>query len=213
MKIISFFAAQEDPEEFQQWVLSTFAPAIAAEAEGCCVNLVTPHTPSPEWDVVLETWSDSAELLSFLNSPTLRQRANRIASYVVQEMVEKDEGILQGWPTAGIKLIAPWTGRNDVAPTELKHHWDEHVPLANRIHIGVQRYVRNWVDAVAVAPTLFPPAYQGIAFQYFATQEDLIERSFDKPESIQIIADDVADFIAHHDVLLTTEHLIKAPLQ
>lgn len=210
MKIISFFAAQEDPEEFRQWILSTFAPTLAAEADGCCVNLVMPDARSPEWDAVMETWSDSAGLLSALNAPELSRRVRRIANYQVLEIVEKDEGVLRGRPTSGIKLIAAWVGRNDVAREDLKHHWDEHVPLANRIHIGVQRYVRNWVEAVPVAPTPVPPAYQGIAFQYFATQQDLLERSFDKPENIQIITEDVADFISHHDVLLTTEHLIKA---
>lgn len=115
-------------------------------------------------------------------------------------------------PTPGIKLVAAWIGRDDVAREDLRRHWDEHVPLANRIHIGVRRYVRNWVTALASAPTPFPPPYQGFAFQYFDSQADLIERSFDRPESVQIIADDVADFISSHEVLLTTEYLAQGAL-
>lgn len=210
MKIITFLSATEDAEEFGQWMLATFAPSLASRTNGCCVNRVMPGGPAPEWDVVLETWSDSDDLLSLLDSPELRRRASRIASYKTLEIVEKDEGVQRAGPTPGIKLIAAWVGRNDVARDELRRHWDEHVPLANRIHIGVQRYVRNWVEAVAAATMPFPPAYQGVAFQYYASHQDLIDRSFDKPESVQIIADDVADFISHHAVFLTTEYLIKS---
>lgn len=211
MKFITFIAARGEAEAFGKWILKSFAPGFASQSAGCSVNLVASGETRSEWDVILEIWSDSADILLLLDAPEIRQKLRRIASYRVLEAIEKDDGVQRARPTPGIKLVAAWIGRDDVAREDLRRHWDEHVPLANRIHIGVRRYVRNWVTALASAPTPFPPPYQGFAFQYFDSQADLIERSFDRPESVQIIADDVADFISSHEVLLTTEYLFKAP--
>lgn len=212
MKFMTFLAATQDPSAFGDWVLRQFGPMLAAQAQGCVVNLVVPGESTPVWDAVLELWSDSDDVLALLDTPELRMRAARSVTYAVTELPGKDSAARRGQPTSGIKLIAAWTGRDDVAPTEIRRHWDEHVPLANRIHIGCERYVRNWVTALAIAPSPYPPAYRGVAFQYFASQQDLVERSFDKPESVQVINDDVADFLASCDVLLATEYLLKAPL-
>ena len=208
MKLITFLAAKGNAEDFGRWVLEDFAPELALRIAGCAVNIVMPGEAPPSWHVVLETWSDSAEALPEPQAAELRSRCECIASYRVLELVEKDDGVPRGRPAPGIKLMAPWIARSDVERSEIRRHWDEHVPLANRIHVGARRYVRNWVEFPA-GPAA--PPYQGIAFQYFDSRKDLIERSFDRPESVQLIADDVADFIARHEVLLTTEYLLKAP--
>jgi hypothetical protein len=215
VKFISFLAAGQDAGQdapaFCNWVLHEFAPALAPQVRGLVVNCVLPAASAPVWDIVIETWCDPEPELSMLDTPELRARAARSVTFAVDELVGKDNGFARGQPTIGVKLIAPWTGRDDVSRTEIRRHWDEHVPLANRIHIGCERYVRNWVTSLVMAPTPYPPAYQGIAFQYFASQQDLVERSFDKPESVQVITDDVADFLASCDVLVTREYLLKAP--
>ena len=100
----------------------------------------------------------------------------------------------------------PWIGRSELTPAEQRRHWDEHVPLANRIHVGCTRYVRNWVEAPTANHGAAAPPYQGIAMQHFLTEQDLRERSFDSPTSVQVIKDDVAEFIAEHLVLQTIEY-------
>lgn len=133
-----------------------------------------------------------------------------MVSYRVTELVEKDELRTAGAPTPAVKLIAAWQARTDIARTEARRHWDEHVPLANRIHIGCVRYVRNWVDALAMSSSACPRPYQGIAFQYFRTREDLEQRSFDTPQSVHVIQNDVAEFIASFDVLIASEYIFEA---
>ena len=210
MKFLVFLTGRGDASVFRTWVAERFAPDLAARVEACVLNQVLDGSPSDTWTALVEAWGDGADVLACCDTAELRGRAARIAAYACTEVVEKDDGVVRGEPTPGVKLIAPWIGRDDVARTQIRRHWDEHVPLANRIHIGVRRYVRNWIEGVALAPTPFPPPYQGVAFQYFDSPKDLAERSFDRPESVQIITDDVADFITRHEVLLATEHVIKA---
>ena len=108
-----------------------------------------------------------------------------------------------------MKLIAAWEARDDVTRTEVRRHWDEHVPLANRIHVGCAALRAQLGRCVGceLEPSARP--YQGFAFQYFRTQQDLVERSFDRPESRAIIEADVADFLASCDVLLATEYVFE----
>ena len=129
------------------------------------------------------------------------------AWYAVTELVGKDVGPPRSWPTAGIKWIVPWIGRSDVPPAERRRHWDEHVELANRVHVGVSRYVRNWVDSPLSAGA---PPYQGIAMQHFPSEADARERLFDSPASVRLITGDVAKFIADHLVLPSAEYYCAA---
>jgi EthD domain len=170
------------------------------------VNLVQGADPGTPWHAVLELWGDQTLAQSPWEDAEIDRRVARRAVYRVTELVEKDVGPARRWPTAGPKLIVPWIGRRELTPAEQRRHWDEHVPLANRIHVGCTRYVRNWVEASAPNLAATTPPYQGIAIQHFLTEQDLRERSFDSPASVQVIQDDVAEFIAEYMALQTVEY-------
>ena len=201
MKHFVLLRARGQPEALQQRTLEFFESARFDVA----VNIVQRDTNAP-WHVVIEAWTDQDTLLESLRAAALESMVAAQAIYRVTELVEKDEGPGAGWPVSGVRLIVPWVGRSDVSPSERRRHWNEHVPLANRVHVGVTRYVRNWVEGPVGDDAASAPPYQGIASQHYASERDMIERSFDSPASVQVINDDVADFIAEHVVLLVTEY-------
>lgn len=207
MKQILFLKADGAAQALQDSLLTRFGQSLPAGCLAAAVNVVQPAFEPAPWDVVLELWLDrrnpAAPFALFGTIPP----GTRIATCVVEELVEKDAGPARGWPTPGIKMIVPWFGRADVTAGEQRRHWDEHVPLANRIHVGVGRYVRNWVEQRS--PPDAPP-YQGIAMQSFATEADLRERLFDTQENVQVILDDVAEFIADHVALVVVEYHSRA---
>ena len=149
MKHFAFLEALGPPASLQREALEGFraAPFDAS------VNFVQPGDDgSAPWHVVIEAWTDERTLAASLSR--LSPFSAACAVYRVTELVEKDEGPGPGWPVAGVRLIVPWIGRSDVSPVEQRRHWDEHVPLANRIHVGVTRYVRNWVEGTVGDDTL-----------------------------------------------------------
>lgn len=199
MKQIIFLQSQGPVETLHERLLQHFAAGGRSIGANVSVNLVA--DAAAPWHAVLEVWHGTRNAAG-LSLSALDDVIAKRATYRVTELVEKDTGVEPGWPTAGVRLIVPWIGRHDVSPTELRRHWDEHVPLANRIHVGVSRYVRNWVEGSDAGA----PPYQGIASQHFATVQDLLERSFDSPESVPVIMNDVADFIAEPVVLQVIEY-------
>lgn len=201
-----FLKADGPARALQDALLARYAEALPPGCLGCAVNVVQAAGDPAPWDAVLELWLDArspAAPFALLGAIPPR---TRIANFMVEELVEKDAGPPRGWPTPGIKMIVPWTGRADVPPADQRRHWDEHVPLANRIHVGVSRYVRNWIERSAASAHAAAPAWQGIAMQSFASEADLRERLFDTPASVQVILDDVAEFIADHVALTVVEY-------
>lgn len=191
-----------------RWLLNTGVPDLARTASRCVLNLVTPGEGS-RFDAVIETWATSSKPLAALLLPAWTERTRAVA-FQVSEHIEKDQlEMSPGHPTPAVKLIAGWTRRDDLSPIEARRHWDEHVPLANRVHVGCARYVRHWVQGIAHAHADDVPPYQGIAFQYYRTQMDLEQRSYDKPESVALINDDTAEFLSSADVMHVVEHSVK----
>lgn len=195
----------------QQEAASSLLPRLCRLLpDGCRISQAL-ESPATEFDLLLEHYSDSPRVLDEL----YRQFADQaiLTSYLVEEYVEKDEpGLSAGTGALGRKLISGWFPRSDVSMEQARRHWNEHVPLANRIHIGCRRYVRNWVRSLARASGDFPPLYAGFAFQYYATEEDLAERMFDKPESATLIQRDVEEFIAAYAVQICSERVHDALL-
>ncbi|TLX70632.1 hypothetical protein FAS41_27370 [Pseudomonas nicosulfuronedens] len=174
-------------------------------AEGCRVSQPLERRDAG-YDLLLEQAGDSPKVLDVL----YRQFADQatLASYLVEECVEKDSPTLPAdTGPNGRKLVTCWRARADLTSAQTRQRWDEHVPLAKRIHVGCQRYERNWVQALVRASGDFPPIYAGFAFQYFASAQDLAERLFDTPENAGVIQRDVDAFIAAFEVQVCTDWL------
>ncbi|UXJ50260.1 EthD domain-containing protein [Pseudomonas citronellolis] len=178
--------------------------------EGCRISQSLEHQ-TIGYDLLLEQDADSPQALDVLYRQFSSQAT--LTSYLVEEHVEKDSpNMSSGTGQHGRKLITCWQARADLTLDQARRHWDEHVPMANRIHIGCRRYVRNWVRALARASGDFPPIYTGFTFQYYASAQDLAERMFDSPESACVIQRDVEEFIDTFEVQVCTERLLETPL-
>lgn len=189
---------------------SASAPALPRALQWCLAEDCRVSRPIERqdsgYDLLLEQEGGSPRVLDVLYRQFSEQAT--LASYLVEECVERDSPALAtGTGPHGRKLVTCWRARADLTSAQARQRWDEHVPLARRIHVGCQRYVRNWVLALVRASGDFPPIYSGFAFQYFASARDLAERLFDSPESAGVIQHDVAAFIDTFEVQVCTDWL------
>ncbi len=151
------------------------------------------------YDVVTEMWIEpasasesAAELYQAAIAPameTLRSRSATCHSYLVADVVEKDVRAL-GERAPSVSLVSAITwGEKGKTAAQGRNGWRNHGPLACRIHIGMTRYVRNVIEQ-AVTPGA--PGYNGVAMLYFPTLQDLEQRLYDSPPSVEVIGKDVA---------------------
>jgi hypothetical protein len=234
MKFISLISRGpgQDRTDFQQWLVREHAPAVIKQVprlEHYIVNIndvspnmgVAPLDSAPvPYDVVTEMWIEpanaaqsAAELYNATAGPVVAQslssRTATCHSYLVSEVVEKDQQTFAlGQRAPGVNLISAITwaaGKNDETG---RQGWRKHGPLACRVHIGMTRYVQNYVEQ-AVTPGA--PAYNGVALLYFPTLQDLEQRLYDTPQNAEIIAADVKSFVNLEKIVTfyTTQYTLK----
>jgi len=218
MKFISLIsrAPGQDRADFQQWFLREHAPAIVKQVARLGHYIVNVNDVSPNmgvaplesapvpYDVVTEMWIDApnaaqsaAELYNATAGPVIAQslssRSAACHCYLVSEVVEKDQqsfALVQRAPGVNLVSAITWaTGKNDVTG---RQGWRKHGPLACRVHIGMTRYVQNYVEQVITPGS---PAYNGVAVLYFPALQDLEQRLYDTPQNAEIIAADVKSFV------------------
>jgi hypothetical protein len=120
-------------------------------------------------------------------------RAHAVQGFVLQEHEEFHRR--QGVPHT-LKLLALLSFHADLGPDAARRSWAHHAVLASRVHLGAQRYRRNWVceswnsddERLSV---------DGMAEIDFAADEDLTERYFDSERGRQEILHDVGHFVRH----------------
>jgi hypothetical protein len=233
MKFISLIGCGQgsDRAAFRQWFISEHAPALA-HSPGIAhyvVNLndftpnmgVAPLESAPvPYDVVTEASiepSGSAQSAAELYNGavgeaverSLRAHGANCYSYLVSEVVEKDQQtFVRGERAPGVNLVSAITwgeGKND---QQGRQGWRHHGPLACRIHIGMTRYVQNYIEQVL---TPGAPPYNGVAMLYFPALVDLEQRLYDRPESAELIGADVRSFVnlAKIVTFYTTQYTLK----
>lgn len=205
-------APGEDRKLFRQRFPEQVAPKLAAEMRGLLgfttnVVDVVPHWPDqpatrppgaePDFDIVAEMWFDTA-----LNARQALARFDNVSAYRVTEFIEKDVGRDAGAPHR-VKLfsfIHPVAGLSD---HEFKRHWEEHVPIALRVHAACRQYVRHWVEEVLSGDA---PGVRGVGMIGMRNQEDLEQCLFDSPAGVAEVAADTAEFVGKRLVVYATEH-------
>ena len=91
---------------------------------------------------------------------------------------------------AGIYGLFPMLRHPDKSHKAADHHWrDIHAPLALQHHAAMTHYVQ-----LSVLQTLSGQAYDGFALCGFSSLADLKEHFFTTPESVSVIAADIAKF-------------------
>jgi hypothetical protein len=218
MKFVSLISRGPGQESagFRQWFVSEQAPAILKQIPRLDHYIVNVNDVSPDfgeaqplrtapvpYDVVTEMWIEpasasesAAELYQAAIAPameTLRSRSATCHSYLVADVVEKDvQKFALGERAPGVNLVSAITWGEGKTAAQGRNGWRNHGPLACRIHIGMTRYVRNVIEQ-AVTPGA--PGYNGVAMLYFPTLQDLEQRLYDSPPSVEVIGKDVAGFV------------------
>lgn len=217
MKVISLIsrAPGQDRAEFQNWFVREHAPAMLGAIERLThyvvnVNDVTPKmatapldsAPVP-YDVLTELWIEEeggseteVELYNALVNPltqALDARSAKHHSYLVSEAIVKDQqSFAVGQRAPGVNLVSAITWAKDKTDETGRQGWRKHGPLAHRVHIGMTRYVQNYVE---LGLTPGAPGYNGVAMLYFPTLADLEQRLYDTAQNAEVIAADVKSFV------------------
>lgn len=210
-------------DAFRARALDELGPAALAAAPGLAalsVDLVdaTPAVPpwqrpgepvapaEPPFDAVLDLWGESDAISAALATLASRIEGAPHASVRVIETVEKDELPRPPGRAAGVKFLSLMTFHADLSEAAARRLWAHHARLALRVHVGMARYVRDWV----VEASGDPVAFHGIAELHFPSVEAMTTRWFDSEAGRAAIIHDVGHFLERATRLYTTEHVLKA---
>ncbi|ATI80743.1 EthD family reductase [Sphingobium yanoikuyae] len=157
----------------------------------------------PIYQAVVEIWSDAPVLIE------AEDLLNAIASIdirVAQEVIGKaGNGPAPVGVTPGLSQLSFIQARSDMTRSEAERHWDEHIPLAREIHVGMARYVQDRLSTGAAEAR----PWFGMAHLHFPDAVALRDGLFRTPEDVAVITADVAEFVADHATMLAVEHVVK----
>jgi hypothetical protein len=175
----------------------------------------------PAYDVVVELWfkdenvppqsetsladSLSGGLMDAWRTTCLaglNGRAERLHTYFVHEKVLYEPP--PGSPV-DIKFMALGRWMDHLTDEEGRSRWTEHAKLVPRVHVGVNRYVQNWVTAVM--PEDAPPV-TGIAELHFPSVQSLGDDFYSSAQGQEEIRQDVSRFTKSAATLCVREQVI-----
>lgn len=176
--------------------------------EGVPFRPVNAHAEAvdPVYDVIVEISPPVEEA-----EPALAALASCVGDvatteiYEVEEIIQLDrQAAVPGERSPGIKYIGRLSFHPDLPASAARRSWDIHVPLALRVHVGMDKYVRNWiVDASRGRPA------GGIAELNFPTLDDMLTRYFDSDRGKEEIMHDISHFIANGARFFTSEFVLR----
>ena len=226
MKIMAYItapSAEAKAETFARGFVDEFLPDLLKsqpEIVRCTANIVdaglagglpgermeAEHNDSgPNYEVVAEFWLQSAADHLGAIIAAITEASGSMDAYWVEEFVCKDTPEAKA-STPAIRLITPCFPKPHLASPEVWSCWQEHVERANRIHVGMNRYIRNWHRSSLTADA---PAYFGSALLSFPTVEDYQERFYKDKDGADEIAEDVARFVDSFVPLFTREVRVR----
>lgn len=220
MKFSTFAAAAEgqDVTAFQEWFLGDYAQEFARDAFGLVASVVRlsqdpPSGSAPRvvdadgepsllpYHAIMESWFVTAEdfrRAARRAEPRLRERGVRFVSYRTTPLLEKDPRFAEAGSDGarpGMTLITPVNWLPKIAREEARRHWDEHVSTALRVHVGLTKYERNWVDEV-MSWSVGAKPFDAYADFSFRTPQDFVNNFFPGSDDILEIGQDIENFIS-----------------
>ncbi|MBK7278962.1 MAG: hypothetical protein IPN37_08765 [Betaproteobacteria bacterium] len=197
-------------DEFKDWCVDTLGPALLAgdsTIDGLIVNQAMPVlAPQPygggealdgdAFDVVLQLWTASVDDAVRALRPHAAELAARTCLQHVYrlsgtESLPRPDGF-RGTPTPGIKLIRGLFLFDDLPDAAAQRLWAHHAELAVKVHVGLARYARHWVDEVLTPGS---PRIRGLSDLHFPDEEAMRDRYFDSPRGRDEIWHDIGHFI------------------
>jgi hypothetical protein len=149
-----------------------------------------PSDPQPERSAHLY---DAALILSgHAALPPIPAVTAAIHAYAVESRTIFERGPAPD-PATAITLMGRLMFHADLPDSAARRSWGLHAPLAERVHVGADRYIQNWVVG-----TLTPgsPAARGIPELRFPDAAALVGRFFDSDRGRDEILQDTAHFVA-----------------
>ncbi len=197
-------------ENLKTWALNELGPRLIESEQSIQRLIVNLAVPAPangpygtdeslegdDFDVVLQLWfnqpEESQSVMQSLERDFL-ERADSWHGYRITdtEVINRTLPTRDG-PTPGLKLIRGLYLFDDLPDTAAKRMWSHHSALAVKVHVGLSRYARHWVDEVL---TVGSPAIRGLSDLHFPSEEALRERYFDSPRGREEIWHDIGHFI------------------
>jgi hypothetical protein len=198
-------------EEFKHWYVEEFAPRLVGRIEnvmGLVAKVVDVTDPSDSAtgpqapDVITEVWTAGA----LVNPRDLEPAGSTTDAYQVEELIEKDELEARTGLIPGVEILATLLPRAELDAVALRGLWDAHVPLALKIHFGMNAYVRDWVlrKLTERSPDIF-----GIATLHFPSRDALENQFFRSPADIPVHKADLDRFVAAFSPVTAQKYVIK----
>ena len=215
MKIVSTLRLPQSSAraDFHSWYMGDFLVSrLKAESKikRLVVNLVREKTllsngnvSSDDLAIYSEFWSGDDDVLSVVDV-TAGPPGESV--YHVTELIEKNERADQIGQTPGVLLFAPCYPLKGHSREQSRSFWDRHVPLALRVHVGMDHYVRNLVETPLSKEA--DPIF-GIPALHFPDLASLQSQFYDKLESIPEHAADVADFVGAGHSYVAVRYVLK----
>ena len=217
---------QAHPSQVQQlrhWCLHEWGPSLAHSAllQKVIVNLalktiqLLPYGQSESLqgeapDVVVQLWRhpqcDVAELLQALQHELQPKVAHMHIYQITDTEVLNRQTVEAGSVhVPGIKIMRGLFLYDDLPDTAAKRMWAHHAHLAAKVHVGLSRYARHWVDQVI---TQHSPKIRGLSDLHFPDVDSIQNRYFDSERGREEISHDIGHFIQDGTVRFFGEEYI-----
>lgn len=167
---------------------------------------VQPAGVEADYDVIVALTPPAERVEAFLEQfSACVPRIGLTHIYRVEELVQLDrQNVVVGERSPGIKYIGRLNFHPDLPASAGRRSWDIHAPLALKVHIGMDKYVRNWiVDSSRGYPA------SGIAELNFPTLNDMLTRYFDSERGREEILQDTSHFIMSGTRFFTGEYVLR----
>jgi len=165
-------------------------------------GLPTPIEPGgpampPAYNAVIELWTDTApaqdDFVAHWDQVHVRTSTQVIG--------KPSAAPVTAGVTPGLSQLSFIRAIHGLPRADVERHWDEHIPLALQIHVGMNRYVQDRLSP--------PDPWFGMAHLHFPHEAALRDGLFRDDRDIAVITADVAEFVAHHATMLAIEHVVK----
>lgn len=163
-------------------------------------------------DVVIQLWLHTEREIKSVLQKVQLDFAGRVAQMHIYQVTDTEvlnrHQLPQGTvKVPGIKIMRGLFLYDDLLDTAAKRMWAHHSDLAARVHIGLVRYARHWVDQVITAGS---PAIRGLSDLHFPDLDSLQNRYFDSQRGREEISHDIGHFIQDGTVrFFAEEYLLK----
>ncbi|MDB6107516.1 MAG: hypothetical protein JWO52_7515 [Gammaproteobacteria bacterium] len=210
--VLSHLLERARVAEFNRWYVEEFATQLVLRIDnitGLIVKVADPAAASEAAngslqspDVITEVWTAGA--LGSLRDLEVAGCATH--AYQVDEFVEKNEVADVTGLIPGVDILATLYPRRELRGQTIRELWDAHVPLALKIHFGMNVYARDWVvrKLTEDSPDIF-----GIATLHFPSRDALKNQFFRSPADVDVHKADLDQFVAAFSPVTAEKYVIK----